>query len=357
MPKDYGLMVEEIQQVLKEKTKRYAFKKLDREIIQTGACVECGSCVTGCPVDAISGNRVAGKYVPQLTGDCISCGICYAMCPRTHALDDELVGNVISAWKVRAHGDCKRQDGGAVTAILKYLLKTRTIDGAVVACPSKDNKWLPEAKLIEKSEDLNECGGTIYTHAQVIASMMEGIKKGLTAMGVVGTACNIDSIHRLEIHPGGLLQLNPEIEVFKISLFCMESFNYDNLRIFLSNANIDIDDVKRFAIAGGELTISLEDNEHRWPIGELDTAAASSCFYCQDLTGVNADISCGNIGSGAGWTSVFVRTKRGETAMNGVIKEGLIEAIPLEAKEIQAVINSARFKKNKYYKLSSNPTE
>ena len=64
MPLDYNTAVDEIQKVLKEKTKRYAFKKLEREVIATGACVECGSCVAGCPVDAITGKLVENKYVP-----------------------------------------------------------------------------------------------------------------------------------------------------------------------------------------------------------------------------------------------------------------------------------------------------
>ena len=98
MTLDYNSAVDEVQKLLKEKTKRYAFKKLEREVIKTGACVECGSCVEGCPVDAISGNRVEDKYVPTLTGDCTSCGICYAMCPRAFSIQDNLLGNVKSAW-------------------------------------------------------------------------------------------------------------------------------------------------------------------------------------------------------------------------------------------------------------------
>ncbi|TFG34305.1 4Fe-4S dicluster domain-containing protein [Candidatus Thorarchaeota archaeon] len=352
MSDKYKLKIDEVQRVLKEKTKRYAFKKLDREVIQTGACVECGSCVEGCPVDAISGNRVDDKYVPQLTGDCISCGICYAMCPRTHVFDKQLIGEFRSIWKVRSLSNAAKQDGGAVTAILEYMLQSNIIQGAVVVTHSKEKPWLPEAKIITEKEGLTTYGGTIYSHAQVIGKMIEGLKKGLSSLAVVGTACNIEAIHRMETHPAGLLKLFLEADVFKICLFCMESFDYAKLRTLLLNSDIKLEDVKRFAIAGGEMTITLENEERKWPIAELDSAAASSCAYCQDLTGFDADISCGNIGSEAGWTTTIIRTERAEEILMRAIQKKIVEAIPLEEKEIQNIVNSSRFKKNKYYKLN-----
>ncbi len=353
MTLDYNSAVDEIQKLLKEKTKRYAFKKLEREVILTGACVECGSCVEGCPVDAISGNRVENKYVPSLTGECTSCGICYAMCPRAFSIQDDLLGNVKSAWKVRSLGNHQRQDGGAVTAFLEYMLEKKLIDAAVVAGQTPDNPWLPIAKRVTNKEQLHECGGTIYTHTPVVSEMIKGFKEGLTKQAIVGTACNIDAIERMESHVAGFFTVNTDASVFKISLFCMESFNYADLIKFLKDDGIKIEDVKRFAIAGGQFTITMESGEKSWPVKDLDPAAASSCAYCPDLTGMHSDISCGNIGSDEGWTTVLVRTAIGEKVLQGALKSGMIEAEELEPKTVRTVANSARFKKNKFYKLSA----
>ena len=351
MPRDHKLIVEEIQRVLKEKTKRYSFKKLDKEIIQTGACVECGSCVAGCPVDAITGNRINGRFTPELTGKCISCGVCYAMCPRTHVLEEDLIGNVKSAWKVRSLGESNRQNGGAVTAILTFMIRSKIVDGAVVACQTVEQPWLPDAKLIKGIEDIEQCSGTIYTHAQVVKKLLEGFSEGLSKLAVVGTACNIESINRMETHPAGLLHLDSEAKVFKISLFCTESFNYNELKKFLLREGIKISDIKKFEIANGELTVVLQSNERKWPISELDASTATSCAYCQDFTGLGADLSCGNIASEADWTTVLVRTDDGNKVLREAIQAGLIEAIPLDAKDLQPILNSSRFKKNRYYKL------
>jgi coenzyme F420 hydrogenase subunit beta len=352
MPIDYDKAMDEVQSVLKEKTKVYAFKKLEREVIKTGACVECGSCIAACPVDAISEEFEDGKLIPTLTGDCISCGICYAMCPRTFVLFDDLIGQFRSAWKVRSLGEHKRQDGGAAIAILEYLLSSKKIEAAVVASHSPDNPWRPIAKRVTDIDQLHECGGTIYSHAQVASEMIQGFKEGVFKQAVVGTACNIDALSRMEIHPAGFIALNKEVDIFKLSLFCMESFNYGDVVKFLKDEGIEIGKVTHFAITSGQFIVTTDAGEKSWPVKELDPIAASSCAYCLDFTGKNSDISCGNIGSDEGWTTVIVRTKKGEEAFQGALKAGLIEAEELEPKKVQTVANSARFKKNKYFKLN-----
>jgi len=354
LTRDHKIAVEMSQAWLKDNTKRYAFKKLEREIIQTGACVECGSCVAGCPVDAITGERVESKYVPVLTGKCIACGTCYAMCPRTAILDTDIIGEYSNIWKVRAIDDHKRQDGGAVTAILGTMLEKKLIEAAIVVGHSNDNLWLPAAKKVTTKDELLTSGGTFYTHAQVIEQMTNCFKENLSNIGVVGTACNIDAIHRLQSHPGSVFNVDPKPPTaFKVSLFCMESFDYKGLAGFLKRENIDIKKVDRFAIAKGEFMVTVGGETKNWPIKDLDYIASSSCAYCTDFTGMNSDLSCGNIGSDDGWTTVIVRNKQGEQALKLAVKEGIIEAEKLDENALQAVINTARSKMNKRYKLES----
>ncbi|MDO4496143.1 MAG: 4Fe-4S binding protein [Oscillospiraceae bacterium] len=44
----------------------------------TDACIECGACAAGCPVEAISEGD--GKYVIDADA-CIDCGACADTCP------------------------------------------------------------------------------------------------------------------------------------------------------------------------------------------------------------------------------------------------------------------------------------
>ena len=351
MTRDHNTAVEKSQAWLKENTKRYAFKKLEREVVITGACVECGSCVAGCPVDALTGEYVDTKYVPSLTGKCIACGTCYAMCPRTSIMQDDIIGEFTSVWKVRSLGDHKRQDGGAVTTILGHLLDKNEIEAAVVAGQSDKLPWMPVATRVTTKDELLNSGGTVYTHAQVIQEMHNCFKENLSSIGVVGTACNIDAIQRMQTHPGSYLNIDSKTDVFKVSLFCMESFDYNGLFGFLKGEGIDIGKVDRFAITKGNFIVTIGEEEKSWPVKDLDAIASSSCSYCTDLTGMNSDLSCGNIGSDDGWTTVLVRSKKGDKVLKAVIKEGLVEAEEIDEKALQAVINTARSKKNKRFKL------
>ncbi len=351
MTRDHNTVVEKSQAWLKENTKRYAFKKLEREVVKTGACVECGSCVAGCPADAISGERIESKYVPVLTGKCIACGTCYAMCPRTSVLQDDNIGAFSSVWKVKTQSNHTHQDGGAVTTILGYMLDKKEIEAAVVAGKSDDLPWMPVAKRVTTKEEIHDSGGTIYTHAQIIEEMHNCFKENLSSIGVVGTACNIDAIQRMQEHQGSYLSLDSKTDVFKVSLFCMESFDYDGLVGFLKGEGIDIKKVDRFAITKGNFIVTVGGEEKSWPVKDLDAIAASSCSYCTDLTGINSDLSCGNIGSDDGWTTVLVRSRRGDKVLKAMIKEGLVEAEEIDEKPLQAVINTARSKKHKRFKL------
>ena len=131
----------------------------------------------------------------------------------------------------------------------------------------------------------------------------------------------------------------------------MESFDHPGLIKFLEDADIKPSDVKRTAIAGGKFTVTTSSGEKEWKVAELNPVAARSCTYCRDLTSKNSDISCGNIGSDEGWTTVLIRTVQGEQVFQEALAEGLIEAEMLEAKALRTVQNVARSKATKYYKL------
>ncbi|MFX1370133.1 MAG: coenzyme F420 hydrogenase/dehydrogenase beta subunit N-terminal domain-containing protein, partial [Promethearchaeota archaeon] len=139
---------QQTQDVLKETTKRFAFKKLEREIIKAGVCIECGACVSNCPADALTGVHEEGGYTPTLTGKCIACGICYAGCPRTYHDRHLLIGDFRSAWKARAINIApKAQDGGVVTAVNLAALNSGLIEAAVVVTSSDEKPWMPEILL------------------------------------------------------------------------------------------------------------------------------------------------------------------------------------------------------------------
>ncbi|MHA1959914.1 MAG: Coenzyme F420 hydrogenase/dehydrogenase, beta subunit C-terminal domain [Candidatus Thorarchaeota archaeon] len=341
-----------MQRWLKENTKRKAFKRLEKDIILKGVCTECGACVSGCPVDVLEGDMSSGKYVPTLVGKCTACGICYTFCPRTLVTWSSLVGDFRSAWKARTLDDSQsRQNGGIATALVTYLLDKKVVDAAVVATRDEETPWMPSAKLVKRPKEAAACGGTIYTHTPVVEEMMNGFKEGLRSLAVVGMSCNIDSIDRMQKHPAGFFQVDLRADVVKVGLFCMESFDYNKLVGFLKGERIKIGDVERFEISGGKFRVKTGGEDKEWPIADLDPYVASSCHYCRDLTCMNSDISCGNLGTEDDWTTVLVRTPRGEQIFQEAIAEGRIEAELLEGKAMRVVENVARSKAARIYTM------
>ncbi|UCE11808.1 MAG: Coenzyme F420 hydrogenase/dehydrogenase, beta subunit C-terminal domain [Candidatus Thorarchaeota archaeon] len=352
MTSEYEETVSRMRRWLKENTKRNAFKKLENDIIQKGVCTECGACVAGCPVEALEGDMSAGKFVPTLVGKCVACGICYTFCPRTLVTWSSLVGDFRSAWKARSLDETQsRQNGGIATALVTYMLDKKIVDAAVVAARDGETPWMPVAKLVKKPKEAAACGGTIYTHTPVVQEMVRGFKDGLTSMAVVGMSCNIDSISKMQNHPAGMFQVGLRADVIKVGLFCMESFDYNKLVGFLKGEKIKIGDVNRFEISGGKFRIRIGDEEKEWPIADLDPYVSSSCHYCRDLTCMNADISCGNLGTDDDWTTVLVRTPRGEQIFQEALADGLIEAELLEGKAMRVVENVARSKATRIYTM------
>jgi coenzyme F420 hydrogenase subunit beta len=300
-------------------------------------------------VNALTGDYSSGKYVPKLTGECISCGICYTLCPRTVVLSPDLIGDFKSAWKIRSKIENQgRQDGGATTALLAYMLDKRLIDGAIVTKQDPGKPWMPIPFLARKRQEVLASAGTVYTHSTIVPEMMKALRSGLRNLAVVGTSCHVDSVVKMENHPAGFLA---GVTVFKVGLFCTESFGYQGLVGFFRNAGFDISSVSRMAISSGVFNAMTSKGKQEWPVKEFGGVAAKSCSYCRDFTCKNADISCGNVGSDTGWTTVLARTERGEKVLQDALAKGVIEGERMEAKSLEPIEKSARSKAMRYYSL------
>lgn len=299
----------------------------------------------------LEGNTSEGIYIPTLVGKCIACGLCYANCPRTHYHRSVLLGNLMGrGLKVRANEKAKRaQDGGAVTALNKELLRQNKIDAAVVVKGTEQDPWMPEVAVITIPDELDEAAGSIYTHAPIAEGVIRALSNGLKRLSVVGTACNIDSIWKLETLPPKVIPNVYGGQVLKLGLFCTKSYEYGKLNSFLKSKGINMKYISKYAITGGKLLVSGSQGEYEWSVKELENSSASGCKYCFDMSGLNADLSFGNVGSEEGWTTVLVRTKKGEEALLTAIDAGVLEFEELNESDLQAIDNLARFKANRKY--------
>ncbi len=302
------------------------------DVVRTGRCVACGSCVSACPVDAIS--LVEGA--PKLTGKCTACGACYVGCPRVEHGFSELEvqtlgrarmpeeacnGVVLGAYAVRTLDETVKghaQDGGAVTAILISRLKAG--GGAVVAGLDKEKPWLPVPVLAKDKETIIRCAGTKYTSTPMITALKQAEREGLGEVAFVGTPCQIHALRRRR----------NKVDPLAIGLFCMETFDYDRLMAHLREQGVDPAKVTKFEIKSGKFIAHRPpEAPYEVKIRKLKELSRPCCRVCQDYTSELADLSVGNVGSPDGFSTVLVRSPRGKAALEAAEKAGLVEVKPL----------------------------
>ncbi|WP_409201070.1 Coenzyme F420 hydrogenase/dehydrogenase, beta subunit C-terminal domain [Methanobrevibacter sp. DSM 116169] len=165
-----------------------------------------------------------------------------------------------------------------------------------------------------------------------------------TAM--VGTPCQVlagEKINRYENETGG-----SPIDV-KIGLFCMENFSYSYLEKFLKENDIALFEVKDFKIENGFFIANLIDgNVFKVPLSQTEPFTRKNCEVCTDYTANSADISVGSVGSSKGYSTVIVRTKKGQEIIEGCIKKRYIEIDKLSDKghDLLEKISNKKISKN-----------
>ncbi len=318
-----------------------------RFLPQDKNCILCGLCYRVCEelvgVAAINAqNRGVTRDVDtpygQLSEECIACGACALVCPTNSIFerkniypltsidikemeeeflcgsnDDDLgVNREMLAAKSSVEG----QDGGMVTSILQRGIETGLLDGAIVA--QKDERLGAKAALVDEAASILQAKGTKYVRVSVIAPLLEALEKGKRRIAVVGTPCQMRTIRKLQ-KQGYFLEKYPDAEIFQIGLFCFESFDYESLKSrVIELFGIDLDKAEKMQIARGKFIVTAEGKEYSCRVRELGDAVREGCGFCGDLVSRLADISIGSIGSEEGYSTVIVRSERGEKLLNAV---------------------------------------
>ncbi|OLS15113.1 MAG: coenzyme F420-dependent oxidoreductase [Promethearchaeota archaeon CR_4] len=331
--------------------KKDSFGMLMRDVIKAGICTACSACVSICPILVWDHELQQPKIDPK-RGTCNGCGACYNQCPRTITEPDILVGNYITGYVAKATDpEIKGQDGGVVTGLLLYLLKEKLVDGAVVTKKSETKLWWPEATIVKNREELLKASGSIYCHSQTVEKLVEAIKSGMHSLAFVGTPCNIDAVTKMQNSPQGMLHYFMRANIFKIGLFCMDSFSPEALYTFFEREGIPLHKVTKMNITKGKFFIHWEGQEKGYPIKVLDKYKATSCNVCTDLTSENADISVGSVGSGTGQNTVLVRTPLGRDILEDAVTKGYISIEPFNKENLTAVLVLSKAKKVAQYNV------
>lgn len=330
----------------------FHWRELYHEVVQTGLCTGCAACVMACPQDVLG---YTADYLPVQIGEgmgvdqCVTgdrgCDICTRACPRFRAWEsefdaelfgrprgaDEVFGVARSLLLVRAKDPVVHQagqDGGLVSVLLIWGLRTGRIDGALTSrIADGRGPFDADPFLATTSEEVIATAGSRYTYSANPLAMAEAEERRLKSIALVGMSCQA-SING-SVAARGVNKYRRRISLV-IGLLCSKTFTYDGQREVLARHGIDIDDVIKVNVKGRFMVWTRDGAYHEIPLKELHPYTRPGCKLCPDFAAEHADISTGGIGRDNDWTLTIVRTARGAEWMSGVIDEGLVEVKPAE---------------------------
>ncbi|MCW7075125.1 MAG: Coenzyme F420 hydrogenase/dehydrogenase, beta subunit C-terminal domain [Candidatus Methanospirare jalkutatii] len=353
---------------MEEVWERGNLQDLEREVIFNGTCCFCGACGAFCPEYIFY-----EEEMPRTRQKCYEIfGACYDFCPRTFlpvfeierkvfggVREDKLLGFYRSVCMARAKDEeilAISQDGGVVSALLIFMLERGLADAAVVA--RKCGDWGVEPSVATKREEVLESAGSKYTQCPSLLGFGSALREGYEKIAFVGLPCHVQALRKVQLSPFFDFNKASERISIVIGLLCTETFDSTLLFKKLSNEGISPSEVKKFDIKRGKFIAVLRSGERfEIPVKEMADVERSACSFCYDFAAELADISVGGVGSPDGFSTVIVRSERGEELLSDAEEAGFIECSELSAEKIEEVRKNALRKKRRNLKKIQKKAE
>ena len=160
-------------------------------------------------------------------------------------------------------------------------------------------------------------------------------------IAIVGTPCEIMAASKIQHYTDSPIDV-------KLGLFCMENFSYKYFGNLLKEYDLTMNDIEKFRIEKGFVFLFLKTKETvKIPLSVAKRIIRKNCNICVELTSETSDISIGSIGSDDGWSTIIIRTEKGEEIVNGAIEQRFIESKELTEPQFELLNRIAESKINK----------
>lgn len=327
-----------------------SFEDLQRDIVSTGLCSQCGGCVSFCSASKLGALEISPEGTPRYTDKekCLECGLCYSICTQVDELAQELqekfswippmgrYERVVSARTTNHEIQNVCTDGGVVTSLLMYMLDYNLIDGAVVSHFVAPFKRAPMIAT-SREEILGSAGSdfSASTHVGVVGDKYSTYSPGAFALkeltsnmrtarlALVGTPCQVHTISKMQC-----LNIVPSDMVkYTIGLFCMENFAFSPLakQEIEAKMGVNIDEIKKLNVKEDLMATLINGETIHVPFDVIHSFARPACLKCTEFANDFADISVGGLGSLDGYTTVLLRTETGQDVYQSALRLRYIE--------------------------------
>jgi len=341
--------------------KLLGFQNLKENVIDSGLCTCCGTCVGVCMFDAISMDYETDEPEPKITGNCTNCGMCYKVCPGKDIplpeMDRKFLGEErdfendhLGIYNYCGRGYAKdnfirniTSSGGMISALLICALEEKIIDAALLAGYREDKPWRCEPFIATNTEEVLNAmrtGMMIVPNNELLYEAV--FNKGYKNIGVVGLPCHVHGIRKLQ------LERKPKkiAEAIKLvlGLFCAATYYWEGTKHLLQEfGKIEkIESIKAMDYRGGKWPGGLEvltndgrirfiasKHDYTWHLFGPASYKRDRCLSCVDFSAEVADVSCGDIFQDIGykdrrWVATLVRTGIGQELIKIAKEKGYI---------------------------------
>jgi coenzyme F420 hydrogenase subunit beta len=229
------------------------------------------------------------------------------------------------------------------------MLEKRLIDGAIVSqkidpfsrspliATTREELIAAAGSHLDGSAHLEELGNHFTTYSPTLSAVKGLESQHLQRVAMVGTPCQIRTVRKMQC-----LGVTPaHVILYTIGLFCMENFEFDaqgrrkleEKMKARAGQSVRFDDIDKLNVKE-DVVITLRDGATiHVPFDELEEMARPACLACMDFSNDYADLSAGGLGSPDGYTTILIRTPKGNRVYGEALRQGYIGELRFQDRE------------------------
>lgn len=327
------------------------------EVLKAGMCSGCGLCAKNSQAMQIDS---IGYFRPkELINDTIS----NKTCPgrqvshyNNEAPYSLLWGPILNCelgYALDEHIHHQGSSGGVLTALLVYLLESKSVDAVIQVGVSEENPIRNATYIHTSKEEVISCAGSRYAPSAPLSVIRELIGNGKT-YAVVGKPCDIAAMR-------ALVQEFPQYQEqfpYLLTFMCAGIPSEAGTLAILKQFGIRQEDLISFRYRGDgwpglTKAVTHEGKMHTMTYNEswgtvLNRHLQPRCKLCADGIGEAADIVCGDAwhASENGYPSfeeqegrslALSRTSQGRALLDAALKARAIMLTPYQLEELAKI--------------------